>query len=78
MRIVLPRPTVISVAQEHRIDTTTHSPIHQPPYKSAWKQLEWIQSQVQDMLKDGVIEPSSSPWASPVVLVKKKEGTWRF
>lgn len=62
----------------HRIDTGNQAPIHQPPYKSAWKERELIQSQVKDMLQNGVIEPSSSPWASPVVLVKKKEGTWRF
>jgi len=30
------------------------------------------------MLSTGVIEPSNSPWASPVCLVKKKEGTYRF
>lgn len=32
---------------------------------------------LQTMLEEGVIEPSESPWDSPVVLVKKKDGTTR-
>ena len=35
-------------------------------------------AQVQQMLSSGVIHPSNSPWASPVVMVKKKDGSLRF
>lgn len=62
----------------HRIDTGDARPIHQHPFAKAWKEREMVQEQVEEMLAAGVIEKSTSPWGSPVVMVKKKDGTWRF
>ncbi len=63
---------------QHKIDTGNRPPLHQPPYASAWRERELINDQTQKMLKDNVVVPSNSPWASPVVLIKKKDGEWRF
>ena len=42
------------------------------------KKRDEIDRQVTALLADGVVEENCSPWASPVVLVKKKNGGWRF
>ncbi len=63
---------------QHKIHTGTHPPVHQAPYPIVYKQRHLIQGQGGGMLNDDVIEPSTSPWAAPVVLVKKPDGTWRF
>jgi hypothetical protein len=33
---------------------------------------------VEELLSRGLIEPSSAAWGSPVILVRKKDGAWRF
>ena len=62
----------------HRINTGDHSPMKQPPRRIPFSLREKVCELTQEMLDDGVIQPSSSPWASPIVLVAKKDGSTRF
>jgi len=62
----------------HRIDTGEYRPFKQPLRRHPYASKPEIERQVQEMLKAGIIEPSSSPWASNVVMVRKKDGTSRF
>ena len=61
-----------------KIDTGDHPPIKQNPYRLPFSQRKVVEEQIDEMLKAGIIEPSRSPWASPIVMVKKKDGTQRF
>ena len=63
---------------EHQIHTGDSPPIRQLPRRVPFAVRGEMTRMVQDMLKDGIIQESASPWASPVVLVKKKDGTLRF
>ena len=63
---------------EHKIDTGNAQPIKQSPYRVSQQQRAEIDSHIANMLEQDIIEVSSSPWSSPVVLVKKKDGTTRF
>jgi len=63
---------------EHDIDTGEARPIKQSPRRPPLAAREAEDEILNDMLKTGVIEPSNSPWASPVCLVKKKDGSYRF
>ncbi|UYV72237.1 hypothetical protein LAZ67_9002287, partial [Cordylochernes scorpioides] len=69
-------PKRTSLDIKHRIDTGDHAPIRQRPYRVSPYERGVIQTEVDKMLKSGIVKPSDSPWSSPVVLVKKKDGTW--
>ena len=62
---------------EHEIHTT--GPAVRLPFRRQNPVIRDIeQQQVKEMLRDEVIRPSTSAWASPVVMVKKRDGTMRF
>ncbi len=62
----------------HSIDTGDHLPIRQHARRTPFALRHKIDEMVEKMTEQGVIQPSRSPWASPVVLVEKKDRTLRF
>ena len=66
-------------AMRHNIDLLQGSkPISKPPYRLSASEASKVESQIADYLQRGFIKPSSSPWASPILLVKKKDGSMRM
>ncbi|KAL5509240.1 hypothetical protein EMCRGX_G004577 [Ephydatia muelleri] len=63
---------------KHSIVTGDNPPIKQSCRRAPPSKREHVRQLIQDMLKKDVIQPSSSPWASPVVIVQKKDGSYRF
>ena len=62
----------------HKIDTGDAMPVRLPPRRLPPAQREIANQEIDKMLEQGVVEPSDSPWAAPIVLVRKKDGTTRF
>ncbi|XP_026459456.1 uncharacterized protein LOC113360127 [Papaver somniferum] len=64
---------------DHTIPLQPNStPINQRAYKCPYTQNSVVEQLVQEMLNYGIIQPSHNPFASPILLVKKKDGSWRF
>ena len=62
---------------EHVIDTDVYLPIRQLPHRVPFALCSKISEMVQQMVEGGIVEESSSPWASAVIIVKK-DGGLRF
>ncbi|KRY17737.1 Retrovirus-related Pol polyprotein from transposon 17.6 [Trichinella patagoniensis] len=63
---------------EHHINTGDAQPIRLCPRRIPWHFREQMDGLLTDMINKDIIEPSTSPWTAPVVLVKKKDGNVRF
>ena len=62
----------------HKINTGRSTPIKQRPRRLPYAYRDEAEQQIQEMLANGIITPSVSPWSSPIVLVRKKNGDLRF
>ena len=64
---------------DHKITLTPGSrPVNLRPYRYSPEQKDEIEKQIVEMLRQGIIRLSTSLFASPVLLVQKKDKTWRF
>ena len=54
------------------------TPPNKPPYRLSPKEHEELQAQIDDLLAQGHIRPSTSPYGAPVLFVPKKDGRWRM
>ncbi|MCH81628.1 hypothetical protein A2U01_0002419, partial [Trifolium medium] len=64
---------------DHKIPILPNSaPVSVRPYRYPHFQKQEIEAQIREMLNTGLIQHSSSSFSSPVLLVRKKDGSWRF
>jgi len=69
----LPRSHDHAIMLKEKADIPNIRPYRYPHYQKA--EMEKI---IEEMLQIGIIRPSTNPFSSPVILVKKKDGGWRF
>ncbi|RWS03246.1 retrovirus-related Pol polyprotein from transposon 297-like protein [Dinothrombium tinctorium] len=73
-----PRSLGRTTVCKHEIDTGNSPPFNIAPYRAPFAQRQEIQRQINEMMALGVIRKSNSPYSSPVILVRKKDGSFRF
>ena len=76
------RKSVDGPPQAHGVTFAIHTddakPVKQVPYRQSPQKEAFIQREVTQLLAKGLIQPSFSPWGSPVLVVDKKDGGMRM
>lgn len=68
-----------SRSQDHHIPTIPRAtPVNVNPYMYPHYQKQVMKKMIIEMLEDGIIKPGQLPFSSPILLVKKEDGTWLF
>ena len=68
----------VTLIAKHTIDTGNSQPIRNKQRRVSPTVQYHINEQVEEMLSNGICQPSDSPWSSPVILITKKDGGTRF
>ena len=63
---------------KHRIETIDDVPVHSRHYRLSKEMKDLVEKEIDEMLKHKIIEPSTTEWTSPIVMVKKKTGGYRM
>ena len=64
---------------DHHIDIDSDAqPVNQPAYRESASNMDELKRQIDELLEKQFIRVSNSPYASPVLFVKKHDGTWRM
>ena len=77
-KILFPDTPGRTIAIQHDVDVGDATPCKQHPYCMNLSKLQHLTKEVEYMLHNGIIEPSSSEWSSPCVLVPKPDGSYHF
>ena len=75
---VMSRRCGCTLVIKHHINVTSGQPVRQQPYRLPHAYRDTVETQLKEILAEGIIEPASGEWASPMVLVRKKDNTIRI